>query len=103
MGWPETKNEVKTRNEQSTAQANQTNLALLNPLLPFLSINIPRHAQPSLMPGNQRSNNLVLAHPANSLVITLRSPRSRVEFGPINLEIKSVLPFIAPLPFRKLT
>lgn len=68
---------------------------LLNPLLPLLGVDVPRRAQPALMPRHQRPQHLVLAHLADRVMVSLSGPRSGVEFRPVDLS------FVSACPMRK--
>jgi len=61
------------------------NRSLLNSLLAFLRICVPRSAETSLMSCNKATNHFVFPNVGNSFLVALSSPRSRIQLWPIDL------------------
>lgn len=60
-------------------------VTLLNPLLSFFGICVPRSAQSPLVSRNQLSNKFVFPYVADSLMVTFCSPWPWVQFRPVDL------------------
>ena len=66
------------------------NRSLLNSLLAFLRIGVPSSTETSLVSCNKATNHFVFPNICNSLLVTLSSPRSRIQLWPIDLRSSAI-------------